>query len=881
MGNGTRPKAPGEDASDADVAKLVERRGKIRTWWAGKGRWNDAGDPRQPVGLALSGGGIRSATFSLGLLQGLAKAPRDALPKIDVLSTVSGGGYIGCFLRGLFMPGSRRGIAADQVVAAGLASDTAEQYRLARRALGSGPDERQIDWRWQGTVKPTPLRNPLWWLREHSRYLAPTGPTDYGFAVAYLARNWLAMVYLFMLACTGAAVLLVIAEALAVVGLRHAGFGAIYAIPASPLFMLAWPTAALSVALNIAYWATQAMSTNEPKVATQRTNLHKAAASIVVGAIAAMLLVATVLATTPLKSGVGFAPLADLVLGPRMKWIFAIGIVLSLIGAAIAVILGFAMRKQGSMLTAELRLTLTGALAVANRWLLIFLTLGLLDSLGAGLDHLLRLHPVGPGRLSWGVALPMLAFLIKKLPDWFGGPGNGSIGGIVKRFASSIALIAGLVLYGFLAVIAVAFVHHVAWDAAAWVSAVRWPRLIVLAGIVFVLAAVSGRASGFINLSSLHSLYSARLTRAYLGASNVERLKLAAAGSHPTPITENHLFDYIQPRIYGETDLPAPIHIINVTLNETIDPNSQIVARDRKGDILSLEPSGIRIGSDLIGWTRLTNNPPEPGRSHAENVSLGQWCAISGAAASSGMGRMTNLGFALAFTFANVRLGYWWWAPNLCDTMAPARGFSASLARYFGTFVYLANEMTCRYSRGYARKYLTDGGHYENSGAYALIRRRVPFILVTDNGADPGYDFDDLETLVRQVRIDLGGETTILSGNPLKAFLGTLGATDFQIFVDPHARPDWRQRMTMADDPAYVLALRVTIDGEQLHLLWIKPRLLPDLPTDVAGYAATMKAFPQQSTGDQFFDEAQWESYRRLGEASMTRLLETCPTLLA
>ncbi len=45
------------------------------------------------IGLAFSGGGIRSATFNLGVLQGLAK--HNLLPVFDYLSTVSGGGYIG------------------------------------------------------------------------------------------------------------------------------------------------------------------------------------------------------------------------------------------------------------------------------------------------------------------------------------------------------------------------------------------------------------------------------------------------------------------------------------------------------------------------------------------------------------------------------------------------------------------------------------------------------------------------------------------------------------------------------------------------------------------------------------------------------------------
>ena len=48
------------------------------------------------VGLALSGGGIRSATFGLGFLQGLSKLR--LLTAFDYLSTVSGGGYIGCWL---------------------------------------------------------------------------------------------------------------------------------------------------------------------------------------------------------------------------------------------------------------------------------------------------------------------------------------------------------------------------------------------------------------------------------------------------------------------------------------------------------------------------------------------------------------------------------------------------------------------------------------------------------------------------------------------------------------------------------------------------------------------------------------------------------------
>ncbi|WP_409303521.1 patatin-like phospholipase family protein, partial [Pseudomonas sp. KCJK8993] len=82
--------------------------------------------PLENWGLALSGGGIRSATFGLGVLQAMARAPapdthqanpeqppanaeeRSLLSRFDYLSTVSGGGYIGSFFSRLFLPGRLR-----------------------------------------------------------------------------------------------------------------------------------------------------------------------------------------------------------------------------------------------------------------------------------------------------------------------------------------------------------------------------------------------------------------------------------------------------------------------------------------------------------------------------------------------------------------------------------------------------------------------------------------------------------------------------------------------------------------------------------------------------------------------------------------------------
>ena len=65
------------------------------------------------------------------------------------------------------------------------------------------------------------------------------------------------------------------------------------------------------------------------------------------------------------------------------------------------------------------------------------------------------------------------------------------------------------------------------------------------------------------------------------------------------------------------------------------------------------------------------------------------------------------------------------------------------------------------------------------------------------------------------------------------------------------------------------------LDG---HILYIKPTLRAAQafpPYDVVSYSRSAKTFPHESTGDQWFSEAQFESYRALGEHLVTRLVGT------
>ncbi len=144
------------------------------------------------VGLCYSGGGIRSATFNLGVTTGLAK--NGYLKQVDYLSTVSGGGYIGSWLSAWAKRAEamRNGPAGPQP---SFGINEVEE-RLAENAVG--PGGRYLE--------PDPVR----FLRKYSNYLAPrTGllSTDLWALIAVYLRN--VMLNVALLIATGALVLAV------------------------------------------------------------------------------------------------------------------------------------------------------------------------------------------------------------------------------------------------------------------------------------------------------------------------------------------------------------------------------------------------------------------------------------------------------------------------------------------------------------------------------------------------------------------------------------------------------------------------------------------------------------------------------------------------
>jgi hypothetical protein len=130
-------------------------------------------------GLAFSGGGIRSATFALGVLQALARYRM--LTRVDYLSTVSGGGYIGGWLSAWFKRVSQKHLLTHGGVDRPL-TDT------EGKTLFDSVQDTIANSARTGTREPVEVTH----LRQHSNYLTPqTGvfSADTWAAVSIYLRN--------------------------------------------------------------------------------------------------------------------------------------------------------------------------------------------------------------------------------------------------------------------------------------------------------------------------------------------------------------------------------------------------------------------------------------------------------------------------------------------------------------------------------------------------------------------------------------------------------------------------------------------------------------------------------------------------------------------
>jgi hypothetical protein len=984
-----------DEISQKENAHIVSRRRKF-----------GIADDAPALGIALSGGGIRSATVSLGVFQYLAreekrgrehnaeaeaaeaartkeappasKAPAAAeapavppharpLSRIDYLSSVSGGGYFATFFGSLFLPRDERAQGAQitpeilpaEAAAVAVRPPPTKWERAAERAADT-LDNTSFD-----GSRMTPMR----WLRENGRYLAPTGGGDYLYALLVAVRNFFGIHY--VIGVSLAAIFLLVAL-LRVLGSAYfpdfwvgtveshfmprpgANFWlSVWWVPAVAVFAL------MVVPVGVAFFLAQ----TERKGKRIRLNLP-----LITAIIVALLCFVYAFAGDP--SQLSWPPAWRSVLlesnpedAPGWGWQFAsayIGFV-----ASLAAIIYLTTKRAARRMASEgaqpeqpaaaqpagtqlagaqtprrdfepnattIAQTMLSHAAIGP--LLAALTLGayaLVDTIGQTVYALWTVDAYHKWVVGGGT-IALLIPLLKKLLPLVTGSGDPGTKAWVRIPMSGLAFVAGVVLFVAVASLWSALTQGVLWHGerpygdpgCVMIMPTTEPRDVALdsaARIVvtaqetrqaceagepplgpgswawlfvplLLISIFTGRRVGFINLSSLQRYYAGYLMRSYLRASlfaeDPEKVGREEADGHAGRVERDvrraAREDDITVKAYYHPSSLAPLHFINVTMNQTVASGSQLVQRDRKGMNVAIGPMGFSIGNrSFVAWDPATMDyelqrcPAHvigeadvaalprclPGTQLVvEPLSIGNWCAISGAAFTTGHGKGTTLGLSLLLALTNVRLGYWWNAeiepPHPTREELADSPWFEKLSGGFRTQRFLLNEMLARYY-GTRRShwYLSDGGHFENTAAYELIRRRVPRIVVLDNGRDAEYAFDDVANLVRKARIDLDAEIVFLTAGELTSFVDT---SVRKYFGTPEEFKAGQR------GPLYATLARVLYaDAPESLMLVLKPRVAGIEPLDILNYKQASSDFPQQSTTDQFYDEAQWESYRTLG----------------
>ena len=844
-------------------------------------RPNAGDDQAKPplTALCLSGGGIRSATFALGVIQGLAE--RGVLEAFDYLSTVSGGGYIGGWLTAW----KQRAKGLDKVIP--------QLRRNAPAAL-------------QGAV------DPLQHLREYNNYLSPKlglFSADTWTLVATVARNmflnWLVFLPLLLAALMGPRLLLSLGRVgetdlviwnvdahaapfgwlpwlhLDVLSKVIPGLSAIFFAMAIYNILRYLPGVGgkrhsefdfLKYCLLPLVLATGAFITNDAWFTGGDLTTAGAESSeligyenLTLGVMAAafagwiayfvfcgkslrerrrlFLPVSAAVLLTSLGAGWATWFLAAKV-NPGTSWPVYITVAAPLLLVALSLagclFVGFASR----ILQDEDR----EWLARAGAWVLLLVVswMGACALVLILPEWAFALPAWGKSELAAaGAAAGWISALTgsssrthadRENAENRGAALSSTLMSIAMKLSApvfAVAFLVGLAILTDWILMITGLGAHSEWDPATkyWVVAncpncawwdhggllegTSWEAVLVL-GLAFL--AFGGLMARFININkfSLQGMYRNRLIRAYLGASNACRDANDFTGfAHGDNIPLHELDANLK-----------PLHVVNATLN--LVAGQRLAWQQRKAESFTMTP--LHCGSSNLGYRSSINY----GGSHG--VTLGTAIAISGAAASPNMGYHSSPVIAFIMTLFNARLGSWLGNPGKAGSRTwqkegPTSAIASIVREAFGL-----TDDTSPYV------YLSDGGHFENLGIYEMVRRRCRYIVVSDGGCDAKFTYADLGNALRKIRIDMKIPVDFEDGS-------------FQ------ALGKQAKRCAMARI-RYSLVDNSQDDG---YLLYIKPMLRGNEPPDVVSYQTDHKEFPHQSTGDQFFDESQTESYRMLG----------------
>lgn len=787
--------------------------------------------------LALSGGGIRSAVFNLGFIQGMAN--RRVLHGFDYLSTVSGGGYVGGWLSALL---KREG--GDKPVDEAKVGELAGNFIATPPAVGVAKD----------SGFPMPESTAVRFLRRYADYLTPR---------LGLSGDTLALV--------GLALRNVMVIQMLLVSLLVAVFAFLMLSARTSAFFTDWLTPIFHGGGALVIALVAALMSQRGKRGRGEAGMGKPNSVIIFGTLLPTLFSGLLLAvglemanTGDVQVGCG-AWIAAPMLVYGLAWAFSlksarawVGMlggaatlgVLLFLGAEMSVewldqahfgygvALGPAVMMVLSGLIVTVHLALAGpAISESSRewWARaggqgLFLALIWVSAFAVLL--------FAPPLIQYGQHAALAGGGLWAALTWIGtrlAQGKDTVNGGMTWKDLAAKLAPWVFLLGLLGLVAWAFVACLPWvsyEGSGLAAMIKSYHASLAKGGAGMLAIIAAGASalftlcaGFIDLNifSAHSFYRNRLARTFMGASHKDRQPNAFTGFDP----EDDL-------ALATLAKQRPVHLINANLNLT--GGEELAWQTRRGASFLFSPSfcgyntATSLGQPIGGYRRTTK--------YGGGLSLATAVAVSGAAASPNMGFHTATSVAALLTAFNLRLARW--CPNPCDAQ-----WKKDSPRWSALplFAELSGEADGRNPW----LNISDGGHFDNLGIYELVRRRAALIVVTDVGADPDFLFDDLAMLVRKLSVDFGVALEI-------------DEADLDAIRAPAKPPRFSKKHWAIGRIRYP-------DGcAPGYLIYVKSSLTAAAPVDIRQYHDTHPGFPHESTADQWFDEDQFEAYRHLGQ---------------
>ncbi len=355
------------------------------------------------------------------------------------------------------------------------------------------------------------------------------------------------------------------------------------------------------------------------------------------------------------------------------------------------------------------------------------------------------------------------------------------------------------------------------------------------------------------NALSLHRMYRKQLADAFLETSGENKNILLC-----------ELFD-----LDGkEKDYAAPYPLINTCLNLRAVDDERLMGT-KGSDYFLLSP--LYCGSKLTRFVATKDT-----ESYQE-MTLPTATTISAAAVNPGMGAYSNPILSALTTIFNARLGYWTRNPIKLRERSKDGKTKLTNLPYVWWPMYFIYELFGNIGTNRQMLNISDGGHIENLAVYELLRRRCKLIIAVDAGADPKYEFSDLNNLLIRARNELGLAIEFREDNEPSEFIRPRPSKGFsekrfsvadviQVWEDRRVKGRWKK--VKLEQPKRVgLFVYIKSSISEFNILDYQEL---GIPKDHAlfkayKYKTYHPAFPHEPTSDQFFDDAQWEAYFQLG----------------